>query len=359
MTRKTVCATAVRLVPLGFGLALLASVVTRLGVHGILRMLADMRWSLVPVLLLYAGHQMARAMALMWCVRSRNAFGFVEALWIRLSGEAVECLTFTGPMLSEPTKAWLLQRTGFELSEGLSATLTEYLASMVAGAVTAVIGVSYVLAALHPVGPVRVAAIVVLSSMSVFVVFMTIAAATRLRMVSTLVRTLIRRTIPGLEAIEDALIRTTRETPWRFLTIMSAEFAAQGFLAVELWAVLTSLHLPCPLGRAVLMEGVVKFMNAGAFFVPGQVGVAEGSYAVIFSVFGLPAAAGVTLSFARRVRTLGTALIGAMALIALRRPENGAAASHEPKAARVVVGSMTKAASAMPIATVTNSTAMA
>ena len=115
-----------------------------------------MRWSLVPVLLLYTGHEMSRATALMWCVRSQNALSFVEAFLIRLSGEAVECLTFTGPMLSEPMKAWLLQRTGLELSEGLSATLTEYLASMVTGAVTAVIGVSYVLLALHPVGPVRV-----------------------------------------------------------------------------------------------------------------------------------------------------------------------------------------------------------
>ena len=277
MTRKTALATAVRIVPLGFGLALLAWVATRLGVHGILRDAGDMRWSLVPVLLLYTGHEMSRATALMWCVRGQNALSFVEAFLIRLSGEAVECLTFTGPMLSEPTKAWLLQRTGLELSEGLSATLTEYLASMVAGAVTAVIGVSYVLLVLRPVGPVRAAAIVILSSMSVFLVFMTIAVATRIRMASMLVNVIIRRTIPGLVAIEDALIRTTHETPRRFLAIMSAEFAAQGFLGLELWALLASLHLPCPLARAALMEGVMKFLNAGAFFVPGQAGVAEGS----------------------------------------------------------------------------------
>src|SRR5262245_37131348 len=190
---------------------------------------------------------------------------------------------------------------------------------MVAGAVTAVIGVSYVLLVLRPVGPVRVAAIVILSSMSVFLVFMTIAVATRIRVASLLVNVIIRRRIPGLVAIEDALIRTTRETPRRFLAIMSAEFAAQGFLGLELWALLASLHLPCPLARAALMEGVMKFMSAGTFFVPGQAGVAEGSYAVIFTVFGLPAAAGVTLSFARRVRTLATALVGVAALIALRR----------------------------------------
>jgi len=320
VTRKIAYAVAVQLLPLGVGVALLASVTTRLGVHDILSRLNDVRWSLFPVLLLYGGHQMARAAALMWCVRTPNAFGFVEALWIRLSGEAVECLTFTGPMLSEPTKAWLLQRTGLDLSEGLAATLTEYLASMMAAAATAVIGVSYVLAVLHPAGPVRVAAMVVLSSMSAFLAFITIAIATRVRTASTLVKAVTRRTVPALAAIEDAFIRTTREAPRRFLAIMSAEVAAQGFLGLELWTLLVTLHLPCPLARAALIEGVMKFMNGAAFFVPGQVGVAEGSYAVIFSVFGLPAAAGVTLSFARRVRTLVTALIGALALITLRSP---------------------------------------
>ena len=42
-----------------------------------------------------------------------------------------------------------------------------------------------------------------------------------------------------------------------------------------------------PYAYAALMEGVIKFLNAGAFFVPAQVGVAEGSYAVMFVVFAL------------------------------------------------------------------------
>jgi hypothetical protein len=58
-----------------------------------------------------------------------------------------------------------------------------------------------------------------------------------------------------------------------------------------------------------------------AFFVPGQVDVAEGSCTMIFSVFGLPAAAAVTPSFARRVRTPITEVIGLMALIPLRSPK--------------------------------------
>ena len=318
-TRRTLRAIAIRVVPLAIGLALLSTVAARFGVGDILRLLVDLRWSLLPVLALYAGHQASRAAAFMLCVRGRTAFRFADAWWIRLSGEAVECLTFTGPLLSEPTKAWLLQRAGLQLGDGLAATLTEYLASMVAAAATAVVGVGYVLAQLHPVGPVRAAAIVVLVSMAVFLGVLAVAAATRLRIASPLT---------------EALLRITREAPRRFAAIMLAEFAAQAFLALELWTLLFSAHVPCSLARAALMEGVIKFINAGWFVVPGQLGVAEGSYAVIFRVFGLASVAGVTLSVARRIRTLITALVGLVALIAMRNPRRRNASIGEGRPCR-------------------------
>jgi len=50
-----------------------------------------------------------------------------DALAIRFCGEAVQSLTFTGPLLAEPTKAWLLERRGLTLKEGFAATISEYL----------------------------------------------------------------------------------------------------------------------------------------------------------------------------------------------------------------------------------------
>jgi hypothetical protein len=93
-------ATAVRLCRLT-GLALLARG------HAIVCMASSGCWStcdvaLVPVLLLYSGHEIARDGADV--VRSkRNALTFVEAFLIRLSAKP-SCLTFTGPMLSSPRK---------------------------------------------------------------------------------------------------------------------------------------------------------------------------------------------------------------------------------------------------------------
>jgi hypothetical protein len=312
---QTATSSAVRrLLPLGLGLALIAYVARRLGVRDIIGMLGHLRWSVAPVLTLYAGHQMARAAALTWCVAPRYGLGFFDALWIRLAGEAVEFLTFTGPIVAEPTKAWLLQRQGLEVSEALAATLLEYLASTVAAAMTAVIGLGYLLTVIQPVGPVRVAAIIVLVGLSAFLGIVGIAVAARVRIVGTVVGALTRRTHPALESFVNALWRTARETPGRLAAIMSLEFVAQTLLGLELWTLLAGVRLSCAIGRAMSIEGVMKFLNVG-FFVPGQVGVAEGSYAVVFGVFGLPAAAGVTIALARRLRSLVTALVGFIALV--------------------------------------------
>src|SRR5262245_1863541 len=281
-------------------------------------MLADLRWTIAPVLLLFAAHQLARAAALSFCVGRRRALGFADAFRIRLGGEAVEFLTFTGPFMAEPAKAWLLQRCGLDLAEGLAATVTEYLASMVAAAVSAVIGTSYVLLALQPAVPARAAALTVLVSMAAFLALVASAIAARRPLIAPVVGAVRRRPVQSLETMDGALIAKARETPGRLAAILCAEFVAQAFLALELWVLVAALRLPASPARAALMEGVMKFLNAGAAFVPGQAGVAEGSYAATFSVFGLPAMAGVTISIARRFRTLVTALAGSIVLIASR-----------------------------------------
>ena len=46
------------------------------------------------------------------------------------------------------------------------------------------------------------------------------------------------------------------------------------------------------------------------FFVPGQLGVSEGSYALLLEAMGLPGAAGVTIVLVRRARSLAVGGLG-------------------------------------------------
>ena len=134
----------------------------RVGFQQIATMLARLRSSIILVLALYAAHQFARAAALTFCIPPHQALRFTVALSIRLAGEAVEFLTFAGPIASEPTKAKLLGRAGMDVREGLAATLTEYVANMISGTLIAAISMGYILAILHPSGTVRVVSTVVL-----------------------------------------------------------------------------------------------------------------------------------------------------------------------------------------------------
>jgi lysylphosphatidylglycerol synthase-like protein len=324
------------------GLALLVYITKRLGFREIVAMLFGLRWSVFPVLLLYAIHHATRALALVRCVRQQGRLTFLDALWVRMSGEAVEYLTFSGPLLAEPTKAWLLGRRGLEVSEGLAATLAEYLASSVAASAMSVIGFGYVLLALQPRGAARVAAIIGLIAMAAFAVLVVGGIGARLHILGSIVRGLaslgpgaerFQQLLPVLDPAEHLLIGILRDTPRRLAEVFVLELAAQGFLALELWYLLKALKVPTSMTHAILIEGVTKFMNASYSFVPGQLGVAEGTYAVIFGLFALPAAAGVTISFARRVRSVVAALVGLVALVSLRMPPRSPAdydPRHEP-----------------------------
>lgn len=312
----------VRTAFLTLGIGLLAYLTVRLGIREILGMLARIQWSFVVVLLLYAAHQGARALALIACAPKSNSMSFGDALAIRLSGEAVQYLTFSGPILAEPTKAWLLRRHGLTTWEGLATTLAEYLASAIAAAVMAIAGLGYVLAIVKPSGAVRVATLVVFVFMLIFATAFIVGIAARVHIIGSIVRAFVRlpglrhlrSRIGGLAEAEDLLIATLRDNPRRLLRIFTIEVAGQGFLGLELLVLLVALSSSMGVVQAMLVEGATKFITAGYFFVPGQVGVAEGTYAIIFEVFGLSASAGFTVSFVRRIRSIVAAGIGVAAM---------------------------------------------
>lgn len=313
----------IRHVFLVLGVLLLGYLFAQLGLRTIAMMVLSLRWAFAPVLLLYGGHQLARACALRMCVPPNRSLTLRDALAIRLSGEAVQFLTFSGPILSEPTKAMLLQRRGLTVWEGLGTTLAEYLASSVSAAVMAVIGLTYVLAVLRPTGPTRVAALIILVSMAIFVLAFTVGLVFRLHLIGGIVRGVARlplvrgklgHRIAGLPASEELLLDTLAGSPTRLAGILAIEAVGQVLLGIEMFVLVSALQPSFSLGSAMLVEGATKFITAGYFFVPGQVGVAEGSYMVIFTVFGLSAQAGVTVSFVRRLRSMVTAGIGLAAL---------------------------------------------
>jgi hypothetical protein len=277
---------------------------------------------------LYAAHHGTRALALRTCVLPPTTLGYIEAVAIRLSGEAVQVLTVTGPVLAEPTRAWLLQRRGLTLTQGFAATISEYLVSLFVNAVMAIAALAMLVWYFRPAAGVSGIAVAVIGASSAFLIVSAIAITHRFYLIGAVIAGLARigllrgRWRPDMRAVnrmEDVLLALLHDRPRRFVATVAFEAAAQVFLVLELLALLHALDLAVPVSDAFVIEGSTKFIGLAFAFVPLQVGVAEGAYALIFDAVGLPPAAGFTLAFVRRVRTIAVASVGLPTLVRLMR----------------------------------------
>lgn len=318
------------------GVALLFVLLWRLGPSDVLGAFAQVGWYFVVALLLGAAHQATRAFALHACVLRRHVLRYRDALAIRLSGEAIQSLTLTGPVLAEPTKAWLLETRGLTLKEGFAATITEYLIYTFVTAVMSITGLLYLIVRFDPAPTVRSIAISMVSLCVVFLLVSAVAIGRRYYLIGTIIAALARfgilrgRLTPDMTWInqmEDLLLITLRDSPARFATVAVLETVAQALLVLELFVLFRALDVSASAWAAFVTEASLKFFEFAFLFVPLQLGVSEGSYALVFGVMGLPLAAGFALAFLRRARSLMIATVGLGTLSVL----TGRAAGQQAK----------------------------
>jgi hypothetical protein len=309
------------------GLAVFAALVAELGPARIARMLADIGWGFAGILLLYAVHQLARTAALRQCLLA-SSLRYADVLRIRVAGETVAFLTFTGPFLAEPTRAWLLKRQGLTAEQGFAAAVTEYLTYTLLATAFSICALAVLLERFTLTGAVRTAIVATVAAMSVFLVLAVLAILFRIYLIGVVVARIAalplvrRRWRPEparVREMEDLLLRVLRDSPGRLLRILAFEVIAQTALIVELFWIMSLMALVFPLVYPILIEAGSKIANTAFFFVPARIGASEGVMAIMFRIVGLPAAAGFTVSFARRLRSLVVALIGAFLLSSLSR----------------------------------------
>ena len=325
-----------RLLFLLAGSVVLGVLLWHLGPADILRSFAQLGWHSLPILLCYAVYQAMRAAALKLSILRSRQVPFRDALWIRLSGDAMQSLTFTGPFLGEPTKAWLLRSRGLTLTEGFAATLTEYLLNLLLSAAMNVGGLLYLLRAATLPPSAAGAARGLVYVCAAFLVTAVVAIGLRFYLIGTVIGKLgrigvlrgkLKPDVPAINRMEDLLLGVLRDRPARAAAIILAEIGAQAALVLEIAWVLFALDLAAPAIHPLVIEAAAKFTTVAFFFVPLQVGASEGAFAVIFVALGLPAAAGFSLAFFRRIRSLLIASAGLAAMNALTRERHGKAPS--------------------------------
>ena len=317
----------VRLLLLIAGIGVLVLIVWRAGPELVLGMLAQVGWSFLLIVGVYAAYVVIRAVAL-WRSVLHSRVRFRDMLRIQLSAEAVEWLTFTGPFLAEPTRGLILtRRHGFPAAAAFAAIATEYLLYMFVSSCLAAAAMSLLLARDLLSVALRPAAIAVLAVTLAFIAACVYAASTGIGLIVPTLRA--SRVVIGVQRahrissavgqVERVIVEFLHEHPARLASVIVLESAAHALLMLEIWIVMAALGFRLPWPNPLIVEGGVKFTGIAFAFVPGQVGASEAVYTLLVGAIGLPAAAGVTLALLRRMRGLLVAAAGLVALSVAQR----------------------------------------
>lgn len=146
---------------------------------------------------------------------------------------------------------------------------------------------------------------------------------------------------PAEETSPSRLRRLIRELRWHIDEMAGQGRAALTWLfavnvltalvgVVEVWLILYALGERVGFAEALFIESFLKLLSGLAYFVPGNIGIAEGGIVLILNLLDISAAAGLALALIRRARALAWVGVGGLVLLALGRPARPPA---EPNAA--------------------------
>jgi glycosyltransferase 2 family protein len=124
----------------------------------------------------------------------------------------------------------------------------------------------------------------------------------------------------GWRALDAAIFGAFRRHPVdNGLSVLFFTFGwAMG--AVEIYLILYFLGLPAGWPEAIAIEGLSMLVDLAFFYVPAKIGTQEGGKYMIFLLLGLNPAGGFALGVVRRLREMGWALLGLLALGYYQRP---------------------------------------
>jgi hypothetical protein len=202
----------------------------------------------------------------------------MKALWrARLVGEALNYLTFTGPLLGDPAKAsFLTSETGCKKSLA-SVGIDRFLYALASVLFIVVAGCMW-LGGLGAVGIVMCCLVIAVSPR------------------------LVRRFGHNVSA------RTA-------VVVVGIHVLSNVCMALEAAILLKGLGVDATILQSSSVEAIAKGLNGIFFFLPMQIGVAEGGSAMLFQAMQMGAAVGLALGLARRVRSIAWSLWG-LALMA-------------------------------------------
>ncbi len=250
---------------------------------------------------------------------------FARMLGLRLSSEAVGQFGGLAQLFGDGLRVSLLG-PGIPLSHGIASVTIDRAFFVVSAAIVSFLGLSAVLMVLPLPHKLILYAAVFACLLLGFVLLSAMAVRNRWPLLSRSGEFLgriryLRRLIDSkralIHSVENSLLDFYHHTPTAFWASLLLNFACHAAAIVEVFLIVRLMGPKLTVFGSLAIEALTKLVNIAGTFNPGNIGTYEGGNILITKMFGLTAAAGLTLAFARRLRALFWTGVGILCLIVL------------------------------------------
>jgi putative ABC transport system permease protein len=314
------------------GLALLVYIIRRVGVQPIFDALGRIGLGFFVILAINGTRHVLRTVAMSLSIAPEHRdFNFRHAFAVRLGGEAISFLTFTGPLLGEATKVALLRRR-VPLAHGVPALVVDNILYNLSVGVFILSGALVMLGAYDLPMVVRYVLLVIAVLALLGVLAVLFAAQRRVMLLTWMIDRLAgfglhpkaltsrRNQIYSLESNVHDFYTHRRGS---FFAMLAINFIAHASSVLEVFITLRMLGLKADVQAAYVIESLTKVINFVFGFVPGTIGVYEGGTEIVLRTLGYLAATGVTLALVRKAGIVFWTAVG-LVILAWRTVPHGA-----------------------------------
>jgi putative ABC transport system permease protein len=305
------------------GLALLVYVINRVGVQPIFDALLKIGFGFLFLLAISGSRHVFRAIAMRTAIDLKHRrFGFKHALAVRLGGESVSFLTFTGPLLGEAAKVALLRRR-VPLVYGVSALVVDNILYNLSVVFFILSGAVVMLLAYDLPSIVRYVLFGIAAATSIGILLTVWAVNRRVMVLTWVIDTLGRfgfhpKALTSrrdhIWDLESHVYDFYSHRPGSFFTMIGLNFLTHATSVLEVYVTLRMLGFTPFVHAAYVIESLTKVINFAFGFVPGTVGVYEYGTKIILQTLGYTAATGVALALVRKAGILFWTVIGLLVL---------------------------------------------
>jgi uncharacterized protein (TIRG00374 family) len=306
------------------GAALFAFLIADIGLAAIESSFRTLSWRLLVVLVFPClVFKLFDTLGWRWAFPGKPV-SLLTLMKIRIAGQAVTATTPTGTLGGDAVKAWLL-RDRVSVRESLISLIVVKTTMVASQGLFLALGVLVAQRLLVLETPLVRAMewLLVLEAVAV-IGFLAVQMAGVVGRGERLLRRLGLRAGERIgaaaEEVDRGLATFYRRRPGRFVLSLACNLLGWFASAGETWLILRFLGVPVSVPTALVIEAFGTGVRFATFFVPAQIGVAEGGTVAACVALGLSAATGLSLSLVRRVREAAWTGVGLLLLAGSPRP---------------------------------------